>query len=327
MAGSLLKTKRIPKEFWAEAIDCAIYLLNRCPSRNVQGQTSQEAWHGRNPSLSHLRIFCSIAYTHVPDEKRSKLDDKREEKCIRMEQTQESNNTFTFLDEEEQEDEDVEMAISLLSSPQVSTQEQASPTSSESPPRRTRSLCNIDEETEEVTRRIGFKNAMAQEFEMTDIRLMSYYLGIEVKQRNDGIFISQEGSAKEILKKFKMDDANPELSRKLEVLDMYKIGKDGTVLNQLVAELGFSEVDSTGNTMQAIEQPTNGGPAYNQKATRTIPTSKESVLNSITSIRYADVGLNCSGAYLTDHDFIERISKRLAQGATGIRFRYPKTMV
>ncbi|KAK2965860.1 hypothetical protein RJ640_027147 [Escallonia rubra] len=37
------------------------------------------------------------------------------------------------------------------------------------------------------------KNAMAQEFEMTDIGLMSYYLGIEVKQRDDGIFISQEG--------------------------------------------------------------------------------------------------------------------------------------
>ncbi|KAK2981078.1 LOW QUALITY PROTEIN: hypothetical protein RJ640_012033 [Escallonia rubra] len=54
-----------------------------------------------------------------------------------------------------------------------------------------------------------FKNAMAQEFEMTDIGLMSYYLGIEVKQRDNGIFISQEGYAKEILKKFKMDDANP----------------------------------------------------------------------------------------------------------------------
>ncbi|KAL0443714.1 UNVERIFIED_CONTAM: hypothetical protein Slati_2094100, partial [Sesamum latifolium] len=32
-----------------------------------------------------------------------------------------------------------------------------------------------------------FKRAMAKEFEMTDIGLMSYYLGIEVKQRDDGI--------------------------------------------------------------------------------------------------------------------------------------------
>lgn len=43
-----------------------------------------------------------------------------------------------------------------------------------------------------------FKKVMAQEFEMTDIGHMAYYLGIEVKQMEDCIFISQEGYAKEI---------------------------------------------------------------------------------------------------------------------------------
>ncbi|KAL5794737.1 hypothetical protein ACOSP7_003331 [Xanthoceras sorbifolium] len=38
---------------------------------------------------------------------------------------------------------------------------------------------------------------------------MAYYLGIEVKQKEEGIFISQENYAKEILKKFKMDDCKP----------------------------------------------------------------------------------------------------------------------
>ncbi|KAK2446248.1 putative mitochondrial protein [Trifolium repens] len=54
-----------------------------------------------------------------------------------------------------------------------------------------------------------FKKEMTKEFEMTDIGLMSYYLGIEVKQEDQGILITQEGYAKEVLKKFKMDDANP----------------------------------------------------------------------------------------------------------------------
>ncbi|XP_048613344.1 uncharacterized mitochondrial protein AtMg00810-like [Brassica napus] len=54
-----------------------------------------------------------------------------------------------------------------------------------------------------------FKMKMTKEFEMTDIGLMSYYLGIEVKQEENGIFIAQEGYAKEVLKKFKMDDSNP----------------------------------------------------------------------------------------------------------------------
>jgi len=50
---------------------------------------------------------------------------------------------------------------------------------------------------------------MSQEFEMIDLRLMSYYLGIEVKQMEEGIFISQENYAKEVLKKFNMSGCNP----------------------------------------------------------------------------------------------------------------------
>ena len=43
---------------------------------------------------------------------------------------------------------------------------------------------------------------------MTDIGLMSYYLGIEVKQEDKGILITQDGYAKEVINKFKMDDSN-----------------------------------------------------------------------------------------------------------------------
>ncbi|KAL0558707.1 hypothetical protein IC582_003288 [Cucumis melo] len=48
------------------------------------------------------------------------------------------------------------------------------------------------------------KKTLTQEFEITDIRLMSYYLGIEVKQSEEDIFISQERYTKEILEKFNM---------------------------------------------------------------------------------------------------------------------------
>ncbi|GMI70037.1 cysteine-rich RLK (RECEPTOR-like protein kinase) 8 [Hibiscus trionum] len=50
---------------------------------------------------------------------------------------------------------------------------------------------------------------MSLVFEMTDVGLMCYYLGLEVEQSEDGIFISQKGYAKEVLKKFKMLDCNP----------------------------------------------------------------------------------------------------------------------
>ncbi|KAK2456950.1 putative mitochondrial protein [Trifolium repens] len=78
MARSMLKSKKLPKELWAEAVACAVYLSNRSPTRSVLGKTPQEAWSGRKPGISHIRVFGSIAHAHVPDEKRSKLDDKSE---------------------------------------------------------------------------------------------------------------------------------------------------------------------------------------------------------------------------------------------------------
>ena len=54
-----------------------------------------------------------------------------------------------------------------------------------------------------------FKKEMTQEFEMTDLGLMRFFLGIEVKQDKSGIFISQEAYSTSILKKFRMEHCNP----------------------------------------------------------------------------------------------------------------------
>ncbi|XP_028230844.1 uncharacterized protein LOC114411331 [Glycine soja] len=47
---------------------------------------------------------------------------------------------------------------------------------------------------------------MMRVFEMTDLGEMSNFLGIEIKQRQNEIFIYQQKYAKEILKKFYMDN-------------------------------------------------------------------------------------------------------------------------
>jgi hypothetical protein len=51
-----------------------------------------------------------------------------------------------------------------------------------------------------------FKQAMIKKFEMTDIGLITYYLGIKIKQAEYKIFVNQEKFAKKILKKFKMEN-------------------------------------------------------------------------------------------------------------------------
>ncbi|XP_028215213.1 uncharacterized protein LOC114397350 [Glycine soja] len=54
-----------------------------------------------------------------------------------------------------------------------------------------------------------FKKAMMQEYEMTDLGLMRYFLGMQVKQRLGQIFISKEKYADDLLKKFNMQDCKP----------------------------------------------------------------------------------------------------------------------
>ena len=47
---------------------------------------------------------------------------------------------------------------------------------------------------------------MMEIFEMTDLGLMTYFPGMEIKQEEHEVFICQRKYAKEILKKFHMED-------------------------------------------------------------------------------------------------------------------------
>ncbi|KAL0429361.1 UNVERIFIED_CONTAM: Retrovirus-related Pol polyprotein from transposon TNT 1-94 [Sesamum radiatum] len=44
--------------------------------RSLEKITPQEAWSGWKPSVKHLRVFGSICYVHVPEQQRTKLDDR-----------------------------------------------------------------------------------------------------------------------------------------------------------------------------------------------------------------------------------------------------------
>ena len=50
-----------------------------------------------------------------------------------------------------------------------------------------------------------FKFEILKVFEMKDLGLMSYFLGMKMKQRSNGILIHQRSYAKEILKKFRIE--------------------------------------------------------------------------------------------------------------------------
>lgn len=76
-ARSLLIDSGISRFFWGEAVQTVSFLINRSPAAALGVEkTPAEIWNGRKPDVSWLRVFGSIAYCHIPKEKRKKLDEK-----------------------------------------------------------------------------------------------------------------------------------------------------------------------------------------------------------------------------------------------------------
>ncbi|WVZ06123.1 hypothetical protein V8G54_019469 [Vigna mungo] len=68
----------LSKAFWGEAANTAVYLINRSPSSALNFKTPMEVWSGRPADYSHLRVFGSLALSHVRGDKL----DSRAAKCI-----------------------------------------------------------------------------------------------------------------------------------------------------------------------------------------------------------------------------------------------------
>lgn len=62
---------------------------------------------------------------------------------------------------------------------------------------------------EDISEIVIFKRQMTSQFEMSDLGLLSFYLGIEVEQQEDCVIVKQTSYAKKILAKFGMTDCNP----------------------------------------------------------------------------------------------------------------------
>jgi hypothetical protein len=71
---SMLHDQSLPLYLWAEACATAVYLQNRSPHRILGKMTPEEAFIGRRPDIEHIRIFGCSTFSHVPSERRTKLD-------------------------------------------------------------------------------------------------------------------------------------------------------------------------------------------------------------------------------------------------------------
>ena len=78
----LLLDKQLPAYLWGEAVKAAAEILNLRSTKRHPNKTPEELFTGKKPTVSHLKIFGSPAFAHVPKvAHRSKLS-PRSEQCI-----------------------------------------------------------------------------------------------------------------------------------------------------------------------------------------------------------------------------------------------------
>ncbi|KAI5355015.1 hypothetical protein L3X38_007910 [Prunus dulcis] len=81
MSKTMMKEKKLPYKFWGEAVNTAVYIRDRCPTKALEKVSPFEAFSGRKSGVKHLKVFGSICFCHVPNQLRSKLEDAAV-KCI-----------------------------------------------------------------------------------------------------------------------------------------------------------------------------------------------------------------------------------------------------
>jgi hypothetical protein len=71
---AMIHDRGLPLFLWAEASRMAIYIQNKSPHTILGKLTHDEVFTGTKPDVSHLHIWGSVCYYHVPSEKRTKLE-------------------------------------------------------------------------------------------------------------------------------------------------------------------------------------------------------------------------------------------------------------
>ena len=70
----------LPLQFWVDAVNNAVYLINRGPSSDLDGGIPEDAWTGKQVKYSFLRTFGCKSFFHVDKDDKTKLEAKSK-KC------------------------------------------------------------------------------------------------------------------------------------------------------------------------------------------------------------------------------------------------------
>lgn len=71
----------LPIEFWGESVQAVVHLINRTPTKILEGKTPYEFLFGSTPHFDLLKVFGCLCYVHNKQRHKDKFD-SRSRKCV-----------------------------------------------------------------------------------------------------------------------------------------------------------------------------------------------------------------------------------------------------
>jgi len=70
----MIQSKDMAPSFWVEAVNCANYIQNQMPRKAVLHMIPEEAWSHVKPDVPTFRVFGSVAWALIPNEKSKAME-------------------------------------------------------------------------------------------------------------------------------------------------------------------------------------------------------------------------------------------------------------
>ncbi|KAH9705479.1 hypothetical protein KPL70_011888 [Citrus sinensis] len=198
----------------AEAVNTACYVLNRVLIRPNLNKIPYELWKDKKPNIGYFKVFICKCFVLNTKDNLGKFDPKSDvgiflgysnsSKAYRV------YNKRTLVVEEsihvtfDESNPSSTEKVAVDDNAEEEQQEEAPNDNQEDVPHR------IQEEHHEepnVEQNEEFSSCMSKEFEMSMMGELKYFLGLQIKQYEEGIFINQAKYVKDLLKRFGIDDS------------------------------------------------------------------------------------------------------------------------
>ena len=75
-ARTMIHSKSLNINLWAEAVNTAVYIVNRSYIHGVTKMTPYEMWFNKKPTIDYFRVFGTVVFCHIPKQRRQKWDVK-----------------------------------------------------------------------------------------------------------------------------------------------------------------------------------------------------------------------------------------------------------